>query len=148
MTNAVFEFIKSLNLTGKTLDVGSLHVNGDVRSLFQDYTGLDMRPGRNVDVVADAHALPFEAWSFDNVVCLEMLEHDSDPFRSMTEIRRVLKIGGTIALTVPGIGFPKHDYPSDYWRFTADGARVLLSMFDKVEVKEDRDHIFAVAKKQ
>jgi len=44
---------------GKTLDVGSFDVNGSLKDLFDDYTGIDMREGPNVDIVANSHKLPF-----------------------------------------------------------------------------------------
>jgi len=121
MTNEVMNFVRSLNLKGKCLDVGSYNVNGCVRELFADYTGLDARPGPNVDVVAWANNIPFPDSTFDVVTCLEMLEHDPDPFSSVREMKRVLKPDGKLVLTVPGIGFPRHDYPNDYWRMTKDG---------------------------
>lgn len=147
MTASVMSFVASLNLTGRCLDVGSFNVNGCVRHLFTDYTGLDMRAGPNVDVVAPANAIPFPAASFDVVTCLEMLEHDPDPFGSVRDMRRVLKPGGTLVLTAPSIGFPRHDYPSDYWRFTGDGLAVLLRGMADVRVGEGDRHAFAVGRK-
>ena len=44
----------------KTLDIGSLGVNGSLKDLFTDYIGLDMREGDNVDIVANGHELPFK----------------------------------------------------------------------------------------
>jgi len=148
MTPEVYEFVKKQGLTGKTLDIGSFNVNGDVRDLFPDYIGMDSRTGPNVDVVANAHGIPFECQTFDNVVCLEMLEHDQNPFMTISEIWRVLKLGGSVIVTVPGIGFPRHDYPSDYWRFTGDGFRVLFGIFTDIKTIEDNDHVFGIAKKR
>ena len=137
MTQEVMDYVKGLNLKGKCLDVGSFNVNGCVREFFPEYyIGLDMRPGPNVDIVAQANALPFLNGIFDVVTCLEMLEHDRDMFGSIREMKRVLKPGGALVLTVPGIGFPKHDYPSDYWRITGDGLRVLFDGMERVEIKE------------
>lgn len=148
MTPEVFNFVKSLSLSGKTLDLGSMDINGNVRGLFADYTGVDMRPGRNVDLVAMANHLPFANGEFNNVLCLEMLEHDPDPFGSVTEMARVLRTEGCMVITVPSIGFPRHDYPSDYWRFTGEGIRILMNGLVEVKISEDRDHVYASAKKK
>jgi SAM-dependent methyltransferase len=147
VTPAVYEWVKSLGLKGKCLDVGSYNVNGCVRDLFADYTGLDMRPGPNVDVVANAKEIPFPRESFDVVTCLEMIEHDQDPFWSVEEMKRVLRPGGSLVITVPGIGFPRHDYPSDYWRFTDDGLRILMAGLNDLRIHEDRDHVYGVGVK-
>ena len=149
MTPGVMRFVQRWKLSGKTLDIGCLDVNGSVRHLFTDYTGVDMRPGPNVDQVVNAHDLPFDADTFDNVLCLEMLEHDTDFFRSVSEMKRVLKPGGRLVITTRGIYFPKHDHPSDYWRFTPDALQLLLGDMEGVVVKEDaHDHgIYAYAEK-
>ena len=144
MLPAVKAFVKGLRLNGKCLDVGAFNVNGCIRDCFADYTGLDMRPGPNVDIVAMANAIPFPDDTFDVVTCLETLEHDPDPFGSIREMRRVLKPGGALVLTVPGIGFPRHDYPSDYWRMTEDGLRILLDGMERIEARADGKHSFAV----
>lgn len=139
MTPNVFNFVKSLNLTGKTLDVGAYNVNGCVRELFNDYIGFDMRPGPNVDDVGVSWYMPYSNNVFDNVVCLEMLEHDAAFWKSIKEMSRVLVPGGKLVITVPGIGFPRHDYPSDYWRFTGDAIKLLLSEYcEDVNVVENR----------
>jgi SAM-dependent methyltransferase len=49
----------------------------------------------------DALALPFPDDTFDHVIASEVLEHVSDDQRSLEEIFRVLKPGGTLAATVP-----------------------------------------------
>ena len=146
MTPKVREYVARQKLGGRTLDVGGLNVNGTVRDLFADFRALDMRPGPGVDVVAPSQAMPFEDGTFDTVVCLEMLEHDAAPWLTVEEIRRVLKPGGTLVMTACGISHPKHAYPSDYWRFTAEGMRVLLQRFEIVDVREDADHVYCTAK--
>jgi SAM-dependent methyltransferase len=50
---------------------------------------------------ADALALPFPDGSFDHVIASEVLEHIPDDARAMREIARVLRPGGTAAVTVP-----------------------------------------------
>lgn len=125
MTPVEHRSVAGLHLAGKTLDVGAYDVNGSVRGLFADYTGVDMREGPNVDVVANAHALPFDDAAFDNVLGLSLLEHDDEPARSVAEMRRVLRPGGALVLTAPTVGFPQHEHPSDYWRFLPAGLQVL-----------------------
>jgi SAM-dependent methyltransferase len=49
---------------------------------------------------AGADALPFKARSFDGVTMLDVLEH-VDETRALTEIRRVLRPGGWLLVTVP-----------------------------------------------
>jgi SAM-dependent methyltransferase len=144
MTPAVLAFVQVLKLSGKCLDVGAFDVNGNIRDLFPDYTGLDMRPGPNVDVVAPGNALPFPDDAFDVVTCLETLEHDRDPFGTVREMRRVLKPGGALVLTVPSISFHRHEYPADYWRMTAQGVAVLLEGMDPTMIREDADHTYSV----
>lgn len=52
--------------------------------------------GRMVDLrEADAHRLPFENGSFDTAVCTYSLCNIPDPQRTVNEMKRVLKPGGS-----------------------------------------------------
>ena len=128
----------------KTLDIGSLDVNGNLRELFEDYIGLDMREGKNVDIVANGHELPFKDNEFDCVTCVETFEHDDDPFQTMSEIHRVLQEGGKAIIAASGINFPNHDYPADYFRYTKDGMGVLLKKFKNVNTASDDNESYGV----
>ncbi len=50
---------------------------------------------------ADALRLPFPDGAFDRVVAAEVLEHIGPDGDALTELARVLRPGGTIAVTVP-----------------------------------------------
>ena len=52
-------------------------------------------------VKADGLALPFPDGAFDRVVAAEVLEHVVEDTRAMAELARVLRPGGTLAVTVP-----------------------------------------------
>jgi SAM-dependent methyltransferase len=55
-------------------------------------------------VQGDAHKLPFPDATFDRVICSEVLEHIPDDVSAMRELNRVLRPGGTMAITVPRFG--------------------------------------------
>jgi SAM-dependent methyltransferase len=52
-------------------------------------------------VQGDALHLPFPDASFDRVICSEVLEHIPGDLEAMGEFHRVLRPGGTMAVTVP-----------------------------------------------
>jgi SAM-dependent methyltransferase len=55
-------------------------------------------------LLSSAETLPLEDNSFESVLFLDVLEHVSDQQVVMREIRRVLKPGGTLILSVPHRG--------------------------------------------
>lgn len=71
-----------------TLNVGG----GPTRVSAHEIT-LNIRPFQNVDLVADAHNIPFADNAFDAVFTLSVLEHVGDPYKVVAEMFRVLKPG-------------------------------------------------------
>ncbi len=51
-------------------------------------------------------ALPFAANSFDAAICSEVLEHLDDDVAGLREVRRILRPGGLVAITVPHANYP------------------------------------------
>lgn len=68
-----------------------------------DYVSVDA--AGEVDLLADAHRLPFSSSCATVVVAISLLEHVYDPILAMREVARVLRPGGTVigsvALTEP-----------------------------------------------
>lgn len=58
-------------------------------------------PGGGCAVVGDALRLPFAPGAFDRVIAAEVLEHIRDDRGALAELARVLRAGGTLAVTVP-----------------------------------------------
>jgi len=92
---------------------------------------LDHRPRPEIDLIGDAHHLPFADVSVDAVVCTEVFEHLVDPPAAAREIIRVLKPGGRLVLTTR-FCFPLHDRPADFWRFTSYTLARLFAPLDPV----------------
>ncbi len=114
---------------GVVADIGS----GD-RRLRKDVINVDVYPWQEVDILADAHDLPFADSSSDGIVCTWVLEHMRDPSRVAKEFHRVLRPGGHLYLSTNFV-LPYHPSPKDYYRWTAEGLRELFSDFEMLELK-------------
>jgi SAM-dependent methyltransferase len=86
----------------------------------------------HLDVVADAHVLPFPDASFDFVFSLAVFEHLHSPWLAAAEIARVLRPGGRV-FTLCAFLQPLHGYPDHYFNATESGLRRLFS--DDFEVE-------------
>lgn len=129
------------------LEAGSYNVNGSIREVVTPfrphvYLGIDPRPGPGVDVamdMADAVVL-FREGAFDAVLCCETLEH-VEAWRSLVLALKVLVAeGGIVFLTTRGPGFPYHEYPGDYWRFSCDDIRAAFADFTIDALEPDPQH--------
>jgi SAM-dependent methyltransferase len=84
------------------LDIGGRNINGTVRDLFTGpYTVLDVMPGPDVDIVADA-----ATWTtdhrYDVVVCAEVFEHTPDWRGIIETAHEVLRPGGRFIASAAG----------------------------------------------
>lgn len=75
----------------------------DVRATFEAMHQAGEVPEGGLAATANGNALslPFADASFDRVIASEVLEHISDDLAALDELTRVLRPGGTIAVTVP-----------------------------------------------
>lgn len=117
---------------GRTLIVGS-RIYGrreDRRKAYADAVGVDMLDGPGVDVVADLEEAPPQGLGvFSHIECWSVLEHSRRPWLLAANLESLLELGGTLHLTVP-FAWRLHSYPSDFFRFSKEGVRVL---FPKIE---------------
>jgi len=141
----------------RVLEVGSKFVNGSVRPLIErfcqpkEYIGVDIEPGRYVDVILPAEKLIeyFGIESFDVVISTEVMEHVFDWRLIINNIKSVLKRGGFIYLTTRSRGFPYHAALHDYWRYEPSDMVRIFRDFKIVRLEVDWEYpgVFLKAKK-
>ncbi len=54
-----------------------------------------------LDIISDIIDIPVEDNSFDNIMCIEVLEHLPHPSKAIKEFSRILKPNGKLILTAP-----------------------------------------------
>lgn len=117
-------------LRGHVLDLGGGHRNTYVEyldmSAAESFVVLDLQPTRVVHVVGSVTELPCQTESFDTVLCFNLLEHVLDYEAALREIHRVMKPGAVLYGFVPFL-IGVHGDPDDYWRYTPNALRALLS---------------------
>ncbi len=139
----------------KILDIGSCDMGGSYRPIFNEekwkYTGMDMAPGANVDIVVkDCYDWKeIKDSDYDVVISGQAFEHMPYFWLVMEEISRVLKPDGICCIIAPSAG-REHRCPVDCYRFYTDG---MIAMADYVRLnvlyaftgegyKEDEKDIF------
>jgi hypothetical protein len=102
-----------------------------------EYVTLDIVPGDEVDIVADAHDLrsALDAASFDAFIAISVFEHLMMPWAVVGELNAVLRTGGLgFVLTHQSIGM--HDMPWDFWRFSDTAWDALFNRYTGFEIIE------------
>jgi SAM-dependent methyltransferase len=143
-------------VSGSILDVGC--GEQPYRWMLPDgvaYTGIDIPEteerfgNRHPDTVfVTGFDWPFAEGSFDVALCTEVLEHIEEPIVMLQSIRRVLRVGGTLIVTVP-FAARWHFVPYDYWRYTPSGLVSLArhSGFEVVSINARGNPLTVAAQK-
>jgi SAM-dependent methyltransferase len=96
---------------GRVLDIGG--GSAHVKHYRRDVTSADILPFPGIDVVCDAHALPFADGAFSGIVMLDVLHHLERPVDFLGEVARALRPGGVLAMIEPGmttLSYPFYRY--------------------------------------
>ena len=128
---------ETFDLPGPVLEIGSYQVAGqealaDLRGLFpgRPYTGLDMRPGPGVDLVADVEALPQADASVGTVLAMNTFEHVPRFWKGFAEVRRagwVYLIATHLGTALVLLGF-----------FLKDWVRIVRGILRSLRLREIR----------
>ncbi len=86
---------------GRTLEIGG--GTGNMKAFLSDIVSIDIQFATWLDVMADAHRLPFADASFRNVVMFDVLHHLERPRLFLGELARVLVPGGRLVVVEPAI---------------------------------------------
>jgi SAM-dependent methyltransferase len=86
---------------GPTLEIGG--GSGNLKAFAPQVIASDILSAPWLDVVADAHRLPFVSGSIGNVVVFDVLHHLERPRLFLVEAERVLRPGGRIVMVEPAI---------------------------------------------
>lgn len=84
----------------------SLEIGGGIGNFCTNKGSLvrmDVQRSHDVDLVADAHWLPFADGAFSNIYLFDVLHHLQCPLRFIWEAERVLQTGGRVVMIEPGV---------------------------------------------
>jgi cyclopropane fatty-acyl-phospholipid synthase-like methyltransferase len=146
------EFCKSVKeklpqyFTGvNVLDIGSLDINGNNRYLFDNYnyTGIDIGPGKNVDVVCKGHEFKPEVL-FDVVISTECFEHDKHYAETLNNAVRLLKPGGLLLFTCATTGRPEHGTTRSKTEWASPYSHIQFEEYYKNLTQEDIEQALPV----
>lgn len=99
--NDYFNRIHSACTSGPTLEIGG--GIGNFASFVDNVISIDIQLDAELDVIGDAHAIPFKSASFSNMVMLDVLHHLESPVQFLKEAQRVVCSGGRIVILEPAI---------------------------------------------
>ena len=104
------------------------HASDDLYNHEFDITGIDIYNSDTVNILADAHYMPFPDAYFDGIVIQAVLEHVVNPTKVVSEIYRVLKKDGLVYSEIPFMQ-QVHEGAYDFQRYTILGHRILFKEF-------------------
>jgi SAM-dependent methyltransferase len=119
---------------GRVLDIGS--GTAHIKDFRADVVSTDILSFPGIDVVADAHRLPFPDQTFTGVVMLDVLHHLERPVEFLKEASRVLKPGGCLVMIEPAMTAVARRF---YDYFHDEPVDMDADAFASVTVKPDRD---------
>lgn len=100
---------------------GGALIRGDIDPRDASVTWMDVE-----------HLTSLSSAAVDAVLCFELLEHVTYPDQAISEVLRVLKVGGLLVLSTPGPAYPYHAFQEDHSRFTSGFLGRLLGRCGRI----------------
>jgi SAM-dependent methyltransferase len=119
---------------GRVLDIGG--GTAHIKEFRPDIVSTDILLFPGIDVVADAHRLPFRDEVFAGIVMLDVLHHLERPIEFLREASRVLKPGGRLAMIEPAMTTLARRF---YDRVHEEPVDMNADPFAPVAINPDRD---------
>ena len=128
------EFIKKMDFPVSILDIGARRVHkrhNTYRRIFAsknyNYTGMDLKPGMNVDIVG------YENLDiYDVVISGQVLEHVKRPWQVIFDWKKYFK--KYICIIAPHT-CKEHKHPFDTYRYFPDGMKDLFEFAEIIPLK-------------
>lgn len=96
---------------------------------FENVVEVEYSLFKHTDVVADAHALPFDDNVFDVAIVMNAFEHYREPQKVAAELLRVLKPGGRVLIRTAFMQ-PLHERPWHFFNCTRHGLEEWFQHFE------------------
>jgi len=116
--------LQSLLPSSPVLDLGA----GNMALNLPNVVRMDVTLTPFVDVVGDAHFMPFLPGVFDFIFSLAVIEHLRQPFTAAQEMYAILRPGGYIYGECNFV-FAYHGYPHHYFNASQQGLEMVFEPF-------------------
>lgn len=103
----------------KMLEIGSLNINGTMRTHFKDctYVGVDVDKGKDVDLVCEGQLVDHPDNTYDTSGSCNCFEHNPHWVETFRNMHRMTRKNGLVFIAVPTTGYGEHgtsrSYPND-----------------------------------
>ena len=123
-------FLPLLKPGVRLLDAGSgrlpeQHLRNELLATGATLETLDFMAGEGVDHVADVADTMLPDQSYDAILCLQVLEHVTNPQAVCRELYRMSKPGGHVMVSAPQSAW-LHNLPYHFFHYTNRGMRQIL----------------------
>ena len=140
------QVLSTITPQDEVLDIGKAMRDKHEKIISKSLETLDVNDyGNYPDIVCDicSDITPLEN-KYDKIICIAILEHVYDPFKAVSNLRKMLKNDGVVYGYVPYLYYyhaPQNLKFQDYFRFSKDALAYLFKEFNYVELFPIRGRI-------